>query len=81
MLLLTTEYPDLDTPDTPLAIADEIRLFYQGTYHIELLHGEMGFETHPGQGNVVTARTEEKIYLLSAREPHPHGATASANTS
>ncbi|MDR3411888.1 MAG: thiopurine S-methyltransferase [Formivibrio sp.] len=66
ILLLTTEYPDADMQDAPFAIADEILALYQESFSIELLHGEHGFETHPGQGHTATERTEEKVYLLRA---------------
>ena len=65
-LLLTTEYPDEHAVDTHWVIDTEITALYETAYSIELLHGEQGFETHPGYGHSVTERTEEKVYLLRA---------------
>lgn len=67
ILLLATGYPDADEPDNLQEIDAEIMALYQAGFSIELLHGEAGFERHPGYGHDQTERTEEKVYLLRMR--------------
>ncbi|MBS1207710.1 MAG: thiopurine S-methyltransferase [Proteobacteria bacterium] len=68
ILLLTTGYPeDAEAGEPPFVIDAEIHALYDADFHIELLHAERGFETHPGQGHVGLSRTEEKAHLLRAR--------------
>jgi len=64
ILLLATAYPEADEPDNLREIDAEIMALYQAEFSIELLHGEAGFERHPGYGHESAERTEEKVYLL-----------------
>lgn len=66
VLLLSTGYPEAGEADGLLLIDDEIMALYHTAFSIELLHGEAGFETHPGHGHSEAERTTEKVYLLRA---------------
>jgi len=73
ILLLTTGYAEEgeenDASLPPFVVDAEIHALYDADFHIELLHAERGFETHPGHGHVTPVRTEEKAHLLRARGP------------
>ncbi len=70
-LLLTTEYPEIDTIDSLEMIDGEIVNLYQRSYNIQLLHAESSVENFPGHGHDITERTEEKVYLLQSHAKSP----------
>lgn len=68
ILLLSSGYPDIDEVESLLEIDAEIMALYQAKFSIELLHGQIGLELHPGHGHLTTEAIEEKVYLLRARQ-------------